>query len=64
MTENKLDIQTISTKQTDKKANCILLLGQVIEKKEIANPSHFLKFLFASRTFDFARPIPIAIALA
>lgn len=50
MTENGLDIQTISTKRTDKQADRVLLLGQVTEKKEKALPSHFLKFLFASRT--------------
>ena len=49
MTENGLDIQTISTKpkRTDKQADRVLLLGQVTEKKEKANPSHFLKFLLA-----------------
>ena len=47
MTENGLDIQTISTKWTDKQTDRVLLLGQVTEKKEKANPSHFLKFLLA-----------------
>ena len=47
MTENGLDIQTISTKRTDKQADRVLLLGQVTENKEKAHPSHFLKFLFA-----------------
>ena len=58
MTKNGLDIQTISTKRTDKYADRVLLLEQVTEKKEKANPSHFLKFLLASRTngtFGFAR---------
>jgi hypothetical protein len=58
MTENGLDIQTISTKRTDFQADRVLLLGQVTEKKEKAHPSHFLKFLLASRTngtFGFAR---------
>jgi hypothetical protein len=58
MTKNGLDIQTISTKRTDFQADRVLLLGQVTEKKEKANPSHFLKFLLASRTngtFGFAR---------
>jgi hypothetical protein len=58
MIENGLDIQTISTKRTDFQANRVLLLGQVTEKREKANPSHFLKFLLASRTngtFGFAR---------
>lgn len=50
MTENELDIQTVSTKRTDFKADRSLLLGQVTEKKEKAHPSHFLKFLLASRT--------------
>lgn len=58
MTKNGLDIQTISTKRTDKQADRVLLLGQVTEKKEKANPSHFLKFLLVSRTngtLGFAR---------
>lgn len=47
MTENGLDIQTILTKRTAKQADHVLLLGQVTEKKEKANPSqnqrsHFL----------------------
>lgn len=50
MTKNGLDIQTISTKQTDFQTDRVFLLGQVTEKKEKANPSHFLKFLLASRT--------------
>ena len=57
MTKNGLDIQTISTKRTDKYADRVLLLEQVTEKKEKANPSHFLKFLLANRTsgtFGFA----------
>ena len=57
MTKNGLEIQTISTKRTDKQTDRVLLLGQVTEKKEKANPSHFLKFLLASRTngtFGFA----------
>ena len=47
MTDNGLDIQTISTKRTDKQTDRVLLLGQVTEKKEKAKPSHFLKFLLA-----------------
>lgn len=47
MTENRLDIQTILTKRTVKQTDRVLLLGQVTEKKEKANPSHFLKFLLA-----------------
>lgn len=50
MTKNGLDIQTISTKRTDKHADRVLLLGQVTEKKEKANPSHFLKFLLSRST--------------
>jgi hypothetical protein len=50
MTENGLDIQTISTKRTDLQTERVLLLRQVTEKKEKADPSHFLKFLSASRT--------------
>ena len=65
MTENGLDIQTISTKRTDFQTDRVLLLEQVTEKKEKAQPEfiptqsgHFLKFLLASRTngtFGFAR---------
>ncbi|MBM3418262.1 MAG: hypothetical protein FJY17_04995 [Bacteroidetes bacterium] len=57
MTLNGLDIQTILTKRTDFQADRVLLLGQVTEKKEKDNPSHFLKFPFAIRTngtFGFA----------
>jgi hypothetical protein len=50
MTKNGLDIQTISTKRTDFQADRVLLLGQLTEKKEKGHPSHFLKFLLASRT--------------
>ncbi|MCO6461108.1 MAG: hypothetical protein J5I59_06870 [Saprospiraceae bacterium] len=45
MTEKGIDIQTISTKQTDFQTDLVLLFGQVTEKKEKAHPSHFLKFL-------------------
>jgi hypothetical protein len=45
MTENGLDIQTISTKRTEKQADRVLLLVPATERKEKANPSHFLKFL-------------------
>jgi hypothetical protein len=58
MTKNGIDIQTISTKRTDFQTDRVLLLGQVTEKQEKATPSHFLKFLLASRTngtFGFAR---------
>ncbi len=57
MTENGHDIQTISTIRTDFQADRVLLLGQVTEKIEKANHSHFLKFLLARRkngTFGFA----------
>ena len=50
MTKNGLDIQTISTKRTEFQTDRFLLLGQVIQKKGKALPSHFLKFLFASHT--------------
>jgi len=57
MTKNGLDIQTILTKQTDKQADRVLLLGQVTEKKEKANPSHFLKFLLpAAQTVHLVLP--------
>jgi hypothetical protein len=57
MTKNGLDIQTITTKRTDFQTDRVLLMGQVTQKKEKAHPSHFLKFLLASRTsgtFGFA----------
>lgn len=57
MTENGLNIQTISTNRTDFQTDRVLLLVQVTEKQEKATPSHFLKFLLASRTngtFGFA----------
>jgi hypothetical protein len=58
MTKNKLDIQTISNKWTDFQTDRVLRLGQVTENTETADPSHFFKFLFASRTngtFGFTR---------
>jgi hypothetical protein len=48
MTKNGHDIQTILTKRTDFQTDCLLLLAQVTMKKEKAEPSHFLKFLYAS----------------
>jgi hypothetical protein len=48
MTKNRLDTQTITTKRADKQADRVLLLGQVTEKKEKANPSRFLKFLLTN----------------
>jgi len=50
MIENGLDIQTISTKRTDFQTDRVFLFGQEKEKQEKATPSHFLKFLLASRT--------------
>ena len=50
MTKNRLNIQTISNKRTENQTDRVLLLGQVTEKKEKANPSHFLKFLLSSST--------------
>ena len=47
MTENGFDIQPISNKRTDLQTDRVLLLRQVTQKKEKADPSHFLKFLFA-----------------
>ncbi|PKP24084.1 MAG: hypothetical protein CVU03_13835 [Bacteroidetes bacterium HGW-Bacteroidetes-2] len=44
MTKNGLDI---STKWTDFQIDRVLLLGQVTEGNEKADPSHFLKFLLA-----------------
>jgi hypothetical protein len=58
MTKNGLDIQTISIKWTDFQTDRVMHLGQLTEKEEKAHPSHFLKFLLASRTngtFGFAR---------
>jgi hypothetical protein len=58
MTKNGLDIQTISIKWTDFQTDLVMHLGQLTEKEEKAHPSHFLKFLLASRTngtFGFAR---------
>lgn len=49
MNNNGFDILTISTKRTDFQADHILLLGQVTEKEEKTDPSHFLKFLFVYR---------------
>jgi hypothetical protein len=50
MTEYGTNIETILTTSTDNFADRVLLFGQVTEKKEKAHPSHFLKFLLASRT--------------
>ena len=50
MTKNGLDIQTISTKRTDFQTGRFLLFGQMTDIIEKVNSSHFLKFLFASRT--------------
>lgn len=48
MTKNKLDIETITNKWTDFQTDRVLLLGQVTENTETADPSHFLKFLLAN----------------
>lgn len=48
MTEKELNIQTISTNLTDFQSDRVLLLEQLIEKIEIADPSHFLKFLLSN----------------
>lgn len=59
MTKNGHDTQTILTKWTDFKTDRVFLFGQVTEKKEKANPSHFLKFLLDSNTngtLAFAQP--------
>ena len=45
MTKNKIDKKTILTRRTGFQTDHILLLEQFKEKK--ANPSLFLKFLFA-----------------
>ncbi|SEG21576.1 hypothetical protein SAMN05421847_1765 [Halpernia humi] len=47
MTKNGFDIQTISIKRTVIQADRVLPFVLVTEKKEKADPSHFLKFLFA-----------------
>lgn len=44
MTENGIDIQTITTKRTDKQADRVLLLRHVEVKNKKAHLSHFLKF--------------------
>jgi hypothetical protein len=65
MTKNGLDIQTISTNRTDKQADRVLLLGQVTEKKEKANRSHFLKFLLANpQVAHLVLPHPQAVPSA
>ena len=43
MIKNGLDIQTTSTKRTDFKTDSVLLLGQVTEGKEKADPSQFFQ---------------------
>lgn len=50
MTEYGTNIETILTTSTDNFAVRVLIFGQVTEKKEKADPSHFLKFLLANRT--------------
>lgn len=46
MTKKELDIQIISSRLTDFQTDCVLLLSQVTDEKEKADPSHFLKLLF------------------
>lgn len=58
MTKNGLDIQTITTKRADFKADRVLHSEELTVKKEKAHPSRFLQFILASRTkgtFGFAR---------
>lgn len=57
MTKNRPEIQTIPTNQKDFQADRVLLLTEVTEIREKADPSHFLKFLLAdytNSTFGFA----------
>ena len=57
MTKNRLGTQTISIQRPVFQTGRVLLLGNVTKKKEKANPTNFLKFLFAKRTngtFGFA----------
>jgi len=64
MIKNGLDIQTISTKRTDFQSNRVLLLGQVTEKKEKAQPSHFLNFFLpVAQTAHLVLPVTQANAL-
>ncbi len=48
MTKKALDLQTKSTKRTDFQIDRVLQFGQLTEKREKADPSHFLKFLLAN----------------
>lgn len=50
MAEYGTSIETILTTSTYNFADRVLLFGQVSDKNEKAHPSHFLKFLLASRT--------------
>ena len=50
MTENVLDIKTISTKQAEFQADRFWVSQQLTNESEKADSSHFLKFLLASRT--------------
>lgn len=50
MTEYGTNIETILTTSTDNFADRVLIFGRVTENEEKAHPSHFLKFLLASRT--------------
>ena len=50
MTDNRHDKQTISTKGTDFQPDRILLLGQITEKKEKSDSSHFFNFFLTKHT--------------
>jgi len=50
MNKNGLDIQTRSAKWTEIQNDGVLLFLKVTKKREKFDPSHFFKFLFASRT--------------
>jgi hypothetical protein len=56
MSKNGFDIQTISIKRTDIQADRVLPFVLVTEKKEKADPSHFLKFLCQPTFGTFAKP--------
>lgn len=53
MTENGLDIQTISTKRTDKQADRVLLLVQVTERKEKAISSQSQNIHFFANVREY-----------
>jgi hypothetical protein len=49
LSKTRLDMNTLSTKRTYKKADRIQQMVQMTEKKEKAQPSHFFEFLNDSR---------------